>query len=885
MGNVVGPLTFGVVVAARDAQRKCLVVRREVKAPVLDERPSREEFLQALVGFRRRVERAPLDIGTEHEAHLVADVVRAGVETRDLKRRLVAPRRQGEREGERRLLAHAARRGEEPTGEASGRVGLEARHALAVELADVTLALQPTARPRPEVEAVGGNVGVRVRRETRVILRGDLAPAKAQLARRARPVRENRPEERVLAHLGAGEGRFRDRLVRRRRHEKDAFAAHGATLDIARHEQREAARPRPVARVVRSLEDDAVLRRAVDADGARRNGIDEAHPKRHVGKDLDPRTARHDNLATLVSRQDDVEKDVSGAAFGALQCELRSLADAAPPVTRRVGRDGLSHEAENLPRRQVEALANADDAPVEEVFDVARREAVEIPANGGGLLAVEVRQDEHGVEALARPHGGERVPLAPRDEPHMAVADEAGVRLQKRVQLRDERDHVPLGAPVEVVLAVDVDLLRRIPLDAVGHAPRALPREERGELDAQAGVGFAAFGEAVVVVRLGEVDERAIFLGAVDGAGEIPLELPTVVGLEEFRIRPVEVGLREQARRRRDLAAQPLQEEDRVGILAAHFRDDVFPRLGGDHVARVAAEAVHALAAPEEEDVRHVGAEAGLGVVKLDEIRPRDAPRPRRVEAAVRLVAEPVGVVRLQGRRPAGVVGGKVDEEQPPVRVDGADQLLELPQGRDGLVELRHRRIDGEEVGRGERAAVVAHDGVGRRHGKRRQRLNDAEAHLVHDQRQAADDFAETPELAREDAVDGVVLARLGALDLDVQVAPLRPLGDLRALREEARLAGEDAHLVQGNLGLEMAGRFLAEGDVRPRLGERRHALLGLVDDLLAADVAVAEVGAEGGATRARRGEVERDAQRVAAPFEEEGFRGWCLCHIKALRA
>ena len=236
-------------------------------------------------------------------------------------------------------------------------------------------------------------------------------------------------------------------------------------------------------------------------------------------------------------------------------------------------------------------------------------------------------------------------------------------------------------------------------------------------------------------------------------------------------------------------------------------------------------------------------------------------------------------MVRLQGRRPARVVRGQVDEEEPALRVDGADQLLELLQRRDGLVELGHRRIDREEVRRGERAAVLAHDGVGRRHGERRQGLHDAEAHRVHDERQAAHDLAEAAELPREDAVDRVARARLGALDLDVQVAALRPLRHVRALGEEAGLAGEDADLVERDLAREHAGRGLGERDVRPRLRERGEALLRLVDDLAAAHVAVAEVRAERRAPLARRIDGERDGERVAAPLEQEGFGCRCLGH------
>ena len=97
--------------------------------------------------------------------------------------------------------------------------------------------------------------------------------------------------------------------------------------------------------------------------------------------------------------------------------------------------------------------------------------------------------------------------------------------------------------------------------------------------------------------------ERAVLLAARDGVGQVPLERAAVVGLEDLGIGPVEVGLGEQPVRHLQLPAEPLEHEDGVGILLADARDDVLPRLGGDHVARVAPEPVHAVAAPEEEDV------------------------------------------------------------------------------------------------------------------------------------------------------------------------------------------------------------------------------------------------------------------------------------------
>ena len=428
-----------------------------------------------------------------------------------------------------------------------------------------------------------------------------------------------------------------------------------------------------------------------------------------------------------------------------------------------------------------------------------------------------------------------------------------------------------------------IDLLRAEPLDAIGDAPGALPRKERRKLDAQLRIGLAALRETVVVMRLGKVDERAVFFRARNRIRQIPLELSAVVGLEDLGIGPVKIGFGEQAVRRLEAAAEALEHEDRVGILLAHLGDNVLPCLGGNHVAGVAPEAVHAKAAPEEEDVRHVGPQFGIRIVELDEIRPGDAPGAGTHEPAVVLTVKPLRMMRLQRRRPARVVCGEVDQHEPVPRVNGADQLLELVKRRRTLVELGHGRIDGKEVGRRERTAVFAHHRVGRRHGERRQRLDDPEAHRVHDEREPPDDLAKRAELPRKDAVDRVARARLAALDLDVRVAALGPLGHMRPLGKEAGLAGEDADFVQADVRPEKPRRHFLERNVRPRLRERRQALLGLVDNLAAADRRVPDVGAKCGATLARRVELQCHGQRVAAPLEEKVFCFWNLRHGKLL--
>ena len=250
------------------------------------------------------------------------------------------------------------------------------------------------------------------------------------------------------------------------------------------------------------------------------------------------------------------------------------------------------------------------------------------------------------------------------------------------------------------------------------------------------------------------MDKCSELLGPRYRIGKIAFELLAVVCLEHLRIGPVEPGLGKQPVGHGNLAAKAFEEEDGVGVFLAHPRDDIRPRLGRDHVPGVAPKTVDAYPAPEEEDVCHVRAKPRVGIVKLYEIRPLDAPRARRVEAPVLLAAKPLWMVRLESGSPSRVVRGKVDEKDPLPRMHGADQLLELAHRGCKLVKLGHRRIHAKEVGRGERAAVLAHHRVGRRHGKRRQRLHDPKAHLPHDAVKAAGNLAKRSELTREHAVD-----------------------------------------------------------------------------------------------------------------------------------
>ena len=125
------------------------------------------------------------------------------------------------------------------------------------------------------------------------------------------------------------------------------------------------------------------------------------------------------------------------------------------------------------------------------------------------------------------------------------------------------------------------------------------------------------------------------------------------------------------------------------------------------------------------------------------------------------------------------MIRGQIDEKETLARMDGVDKFAELIQGSRVLVKLGHRRIDGIEIERRERAAVLTHHGVCRRNGERRQSLDQAEAHLVHDDGELSHDLPERAELTREDCIDGITLPDGFALDFNMGIATFGPFGDI----------------------------------------------------------------------------------------------------------
>ena len=313
MSDVVIPLRLVVIFAAIDGHGERLAVGREGKSAGRRHRALRKERVGSTVGLGCRVEAAPLDVGTKHETHLVADVARHCGDTFDRKRRRVRPFRERQGEDEGCLLAHAAGNRELPASETSRRIGREARHTLLVQLARITLALQPAACARPEVQAVGWHGRIRVRREEGVVLRADLAPADAHLRRGACAVGEDRPAVRCATDLLAGERESHLRLARRRRHKKARAHLLGPTVPIDGHVQVQGATPPAIAVVVWRVEDGVVgIVRTPNADRLAGLGIDEPHAETGRCRHFDQLPFRNDDIALCIARHDDVEKWRSG---------------------------------------------------------------------------------------------------------------------------------------------------------------------------------------------------------------------------------------------------------------------------------------------------------------------------------------------------------------------------------------------------------------------------------------------------------------------------------------------------------------------------------------------------------------------------------------------
>jgi|GEM_PF-3888213 len=522
----------------------------------------------------------------------------------------------------------------------------------------------------------------------------------------------------------------------------------------------------------------------------------------------------------------------------------------------------------------------------------------------GRLRAIRIEVDEceqRGAAVGVRgAENGEAVTGAGLDERHGGTRAKGGMDGEEGVEAGDGGDLVDGRVPSQGGRAMHVESGCGKPFDTGGDAECPLLGDERGERGAHAGPGFTAGREAVVVVRFGKMDQRSGGFGTGEFGRKLTFERGAIFHLERFRVGPVEVGIGEEQVGDFDFSAEALEEKDRFREGFADASGDIAPNLGGNHIAGVAAEAVDALAAPEQEDIGHERAKPAMGEVEFDEIGPDDAPRARRLEGAVGGASEPFGVVGEERRCPAGVVGRDVEKKTGAAGVDGIRQLAELIDRCGAGVEFGQRRVDVEEIARGEGRAVEAHAGEGGRDGVDGEELDDSEAHRAEDGVEFADQIAEGAgwgddgvalgeqgagefrvagrvgpvmtggaELPDKGRVDGVGTGGVGRGDFDDEVVAVGPFRDVRAFGNEARFSGEPADLGEAE-GEGVATRAeVAHGDVVPVTRQRGLVGLGGGDDLTAAEGGVAEVGAEYGAAVSGARQREGNGEGVACELEQ----------------
>ena len=257
----------------------------------------------------------------------------------------------------------------------------------------------------------------------------------------------------------------------------------------------------------------------------------------------------------------------------------------------------------------------------------------------------------------------------------------------------------------------------RIPLHAGRNTEGALRGHQRGQGGAHAGIGRRAVGQPRVVVGLGEMHHQAALRGHAHGPHDLGFHLAGIMALEELRVGPVHVGAVEEPVGHVPMPAQPLQKENGIGKLEADLGDNVVPDIVGNHVAGIATEPVHAEATPPQKYVGHSFPQRQARVVvQLGEILPGHPPRTGRAEAAVFVAREPLRVLILHVRSPAGVVGRNVHQEPSTPRMNRIDQLDVLLERRGASIELGQGRIDIHKIERGKGTAKATHTGVGRRH-------------------------------------------------------------------------------------------------------------------------------------------------------------------------
>ena len=133
--------------------------------------------------------------------------------------------------------------------------------------------------------------------------------------------------------------------------------------------------------------------------------------------------------------------------------------------------------------------------------------------------------------------------------------------------------------------------------------------------------------------------------------------------LEQLRVGPLYAAFTQQHFRLGPASPQAFQQKEGVGKLLAHAGDDVLPDRHRHLVAGVAAKTVHPAPAPGQEGLGELVPKLAVLGIELDQVLPRDAPRPRTHEVTVRAAQKPLRMLLVQGGTPGGVIDHQVEKQ------------------------------------------------------------------------------------------------------------------------------------------------------------------------------------------------------------------------------
>ena len=404
--------------------------------------------------------------------------------------------------------------------------------------------------------------------------------------------------------------------------------------------------------------------------------------------------------------------------------------------------------------------------------------------------------------------------------------------------------------------------------------------------------------QAEVVVGLAVVDQQSRPLALAQAVVQVVGHLDGMVVLEQLRVSPLHAAPREQGLGGLPAATQTFQQEDGLRVGLVDLGGDVLPGGQRHHVPGIAAEAVHAAAAPHQQGPGHHVPQGRAAVVQLHQVLPGGAPGARAVEGAVGVAPEPVRLVLQQAGAPARVVHEDVEEHLPAPPVDGLGQLPELLLGGGAAVKVHQGGVDGREVQLGVGAAEAAHAGVGGGHGPHGQQVQNAAAQALEDVGHGCREVAQAArggddgiarfiqsldgpgelrhlagrspaEHAREGAVDGVGGAQAVGVDREAGILARGPV--LETLRVHAvGLGAEAAGLGEGQVQ-DPAALCLTQRDVAPGGAARIAVALPEQGHRLGPHGgAPGEVGAQEGPPTGGTGGRVRESERHAVPHEAE---------------